>query len=211
MNEKIKNYWNRGTKEKIIVSVIAGIIFFIIYKVLRGIFKPKTTVNNVALTSDNPNANIKSSGLIYGTVGTNTDVGYLNDSKFEDINTNFKVLSSDLSDLFALQQTTVENVTRENEKINENIQSLQRNQSDSYNPLERLYKYADDITKYKEEYMSADTVEKKQQASQKASRTRQLAYNFAKQNNLNVDETYYKNDLLSGGGYTEYTIEGITI
>lgn len=208
---KIKNYWERGTKEKIIVSVIAGVLFFVLYKIFRGIFKPKTTVNNVALTSDNPNPSIKSSGLVYGTVGTNTDVGYLNDSKFENIDSEFKVLSTDLSDLFNLQQTTVENISRENEEINEKIQSLQTMQTDSYNPLERLYKYADEITKYKEEYMNADTVEKKQQASAKASRTRSLAYNFAKQNGLNIDETYYNNELLSGGGYTEYTIEGITI
>ena len=59
--------------------------------------------------------------------------------------------------------------------------------------------------------MNATTTEQKQQASAKASRVRELAYNFAKQNNLNVNETYYANELLSGGGYTEYTIEGISI
>ena len=206
--DKIRDYWERGNKEKIIVSVLAGIVFFIFYKILRAIIKPKQADGlEVTATTTQPRA----SGLIYGSTGTNTDVGYLNDAKFEGIEKNFSTLESNISSLMDLQQFNTESIKNVNEALNEKIAQIAENQTGSQNILDRLYDYADQITAFKQQYTNASTVEEKQAASLGASRVRQLAYNYAVQNNLDIQETYYPNELLQSKGYTEYTIEGITI
>lgn len=208
MTEKIKEYWNKGNKEKVILTVVFGIVFFIFYRIIKSIIAPKKSESlEVTATTTQPRA----SGLIYGTTGTNTDVGYLNDEKFAGINENFSNIESRISSLMDLQEFNVQTISDVNEDLNEKISRIAENQTGSQNVLDRLYDYADQITKYKEEYTKATTIEDKQRASQGASRVRQIALNYAKQNNLSVDETYYPNELLQSKGYTEYTIEGIAI
>ena len=207
--DRIREYWNRGKKEKVIVSVVAGIILFIIYKIFKGIFSGQK--NNIELSSTDQGETPKASGLIYGSTGTNTDVGYLNEETFTNINKNFEVLESNLSDLFTLQEMTVADLDTVKTDFNTKVDSITASQNKSEDFTDRLYDWADQVTKFKQMYNSASNDDERRAASQGASRVRQIASTYAKKNGLTINEVYYPNELLQGGGYTELIIEGISI
>lgn len=203
--DNLKEYWNRGKKEKFIVSAGIAIVLFLFFLIFRRIRRGSGSVSTGAETGTG--APVQSSGLVYGTVGTNTDVGYLNDEKFEGINTNFDVFRSNIDQLFAAQEVTNENL----DNIKSETQSIIENQTKSEDPLDRLFFFADEITKAKNDYVNATTNEEKILASTRANRIRQNAYAYAIKNNLTINEKYYVNPLLKEGGYTEYIIEGVSI